>query len=436
MFRSHRLILGLVFGLITVLAGQTQTYRYSRVLEIPDLSFIHAVFTGLDVLEQLDFKPLKEKTIGVLCNQASVDRNRRHILELLQAQQDITVKIIFAPEFGLAGNASDKLKILGKEGFDPVTGARILELGRGSHYVTPPDWALDGLDLILVDIQDTGVRYSTYITTITKLIEAAAAWNIPMMVLDRPNPLRGDRVEGPVIRPSYQSFEGYHLVPIRHGLTIGEYVLMVNEMGWAKELARVDLTIIPLANWRRSMWYDETGLPWIAPRPDTPDPAHLLAYCGMNLLRGANLNVGFGMKAPYMMVGAPWIAGNRLLKRLQDERLKGVAFRAVRYTPGNTSLLNTVPQYTQQRSGGVIMEITDRNTFDPVATATTILVLVHQLYPREFQWIGDDYVDRLFGHGLLRTFVAQGKPPTYLPPQWMHDEIKFNEFRQTFLLYP
>jgi uncharacterized protein YbbC (DUF1343 family) len=156
----------------------------------------------------------------------------------------------------------------------------------------------------------------------------------------------------------------------------------------------------------------------------------------MNLVRGANLNVGFGMKAPYMMVGAPWISSNQLLKHLQGERLRGVAFRAVRYTPGNSSLLNTVPQYSQQRIGGVIMEITDRNTFDPIATATTILTLVHQLYPREFQWVGDDYVDRLFGHGLLRTFVAQGKPPAYLPPQWMHDEIKFNEFRQTFLLYP
>ena len=436
MFRPTRRWLSLIIFLMSTLTHQAQTFRYSKVLEIPDLSFIHKVFTGLDVLEQLDFKPLQGMTIGVLCNQTAVDRNRRHLLELLRAQEGITVKIIFTPEFGLAGNASNALKIIGKEGFDPVTGARILELGRGSHYVTPPDWALDGLDLILVDIQDTGVRYSTYITTVTKLIEAAAAWNIPMMVLDRPNPLRGDRVEGPVVRPSYQSFEGYHLVPIRHGLTIGEYVLMVNEMGWAKDLARVDLTVVPLANWKRSMWYDETGLPWISPRPDTPDLDHLLAYCGLNLVRGANLNVGFGMKAPYTMVGAPWISSNQLLKHLQAERLRGVVFRAVRYTPGNSSLLNTVPQYAQQRIGGVIMEITDRNTFDPIATATTILTLVHQLYPREFQWIGDDYVDRLFGHGLLRTFIAQRKPPAYLHPQWMHDEIKFSEFRQTFLLYP
>ncbi len=408
-------------------------YHFSQIEKIPNLSFLSYVFTGLDVLEQMDFAPLQGKTIAILCNQTSVDRNGRHVLDLIAKQPGIKVKTVFAPEFGLFGDADPNLKLSGKKSIEPLTGAYIVDLfGR---YILPPDWSLSGVDLILIDIQDTGVRYSTFITTITKIIESASEWDIPLLVLDRPNPLRGDIVDGPIVRPAYQSFEGYHLVPIRHGLTIGEYVLMVNEMGWAKDLARVDLTIIPMANWRRRQWYDETKLPWVPPAPDIASDEILLAYTGMALLNGTNLNVGHGTDKPYLRVGAPWLVGQVLFEAISQYRLPGVAFKIIRYKPHLRANMKTVPLYYNEWCGGLELEITDRNKFNPLATATTIILLTRQLYPREFQWRGDGYVDKLFGHDLLRTFAAQGKPPDYLPPLWFHDVLRFNDFRQRFLLY-
>lgn len=212
-----------------------------------------------------------------------MNRNGRHILDLLKDQDDIEIYVILTPQYGLFGDQENKTKILGKVEKDPNTGARIVNLL--DRFVKPPEWTIRDVDVVLVDFQDTGVRYSTYMTTLTKILEVASKLLKPVIVLDRPNPLRGDRMDGPVMRTAYQSFEGYHLVPVRHGLTVGEYALMVNEMGWVKNLQRAELTVIPMANWQRSMWSDETDLPFIALGPGLVDVESSLAYTGMNLLK-------------------------------------------------------------------------------------------------------------------------------------------------------
>ncbi len=224
-------------------------FQYSKVETVPDLSFMPHVYTGLDVLEQMDFKPLQGKTIAVFCNQTAVNRYGKHILDILKDHPEIDIHVILTPQYGLFGDQENKTKIIGKVEKDPNTGARIVNLL--DRFVKPPEWTIRDADVVLMDIQDTGVRYSTYMTTLTKILEVASELHTPVIVLDRPNPIRGDRMDGPIVRPNYQSFEGYHLVPIRHGLTVGEYALMVNEMGWVKNLLRAELTIIPMANWKR-----------------------------------------------------------------------------------------------------------------------------------------------------------------------------------------
>ncbi len=409
-----------------------QEYRHSEIYSVPDLSFYPGVLTGLDILQQMDFEPLQGKRIAILCNQTAVNRKGEHLLDFINSQWDITVKTIFTPEHGLFGRQTDDVRLSGKDDIDPVTGARIINLfGR---YVIPPKWSLTDVDLILVDMIDPGVRYFTFVTTITKMMETASRLEIPVIVLDRPNPIRGDMINGPVVRTGFQSFVGYHLVPVRHGLTVGEYILMVNEMGWVKDLARVDLTIIPMVNWERDMWFDQTGLPWIPPAPDFDTAATNLIYVGTALTEGTNLSVGKGTDKPYHRIGAPWIAGMHLQQVLENQKLPGVKFIAISFTPHQARSSTEIPAYLDQVCNGVEIEITDRESFDPLLTAISIIILTEQLYPRQFSWNGD-YIDKLFGYDLLRTFVAQKKQPEYLPGRWTHDVIRFNEFRERFLLY-
>lgn len=420
---------------ICILAGLLtgQPYKYSTILSVPNLSFINKVFCGLDILEQLDFAPLRGKSIAIACGPGSVDSNGRHILDVLQGYPDITVKYIFVPEFGLFGEDNSRLKMVGEDVFDPVTGARIVDLfGR---FIMPPKWSLKDIDLVLIDLADTGIRYSTYMTTATKIIESCAGFDRPVMVLDRPNPLNGRAFDGPIVRIRYQSFEGYHIVPIRHGFTPGEFLLAVNEVGWAKDLARVKLTIVPMVNWDRGMWQDNTGIPFIPANPEIRNLEALTAYCGMGLLKGTNLNYGQGTEKPFLRFGAPWMSSEHILKKLETYQLKGVSFTRIQYTPRMKQGQEKVPLYNDESCSGLELKINDRSKFDPLTTATAIILTVHNLYPREFQWTGDGYIDKLFGHELLRTFAAQGKPADYLPPLWLKDVLRFSEFRQQFLLY-
>ncbi|MFQ6605723.1 MAG: exo-beta-N-acetylmuramidase NamZ domain-containing protein [Fidelibacterota bacterium] len=423
----------LLLGLLTAQEGIDSGYKYSHILDVPNLIFMKKVFCGLDMLEQMDFSPLRGKRIAVSCGPGSLDNQGRHILDVLQTQPDITVKYIYVPENGLFAEDNDRLKLVGKDLYDPVTGARIIDIfGRN---IMPPEWTFQDIDAIVIDLVDSGIRYTTYMTSATKIFEASASYNIPIYVLDRPNPLGGLKVDGPVVRPAFQSFEGYHLVPIRHGFTPGEYLLMVNEMGWARNSARVDLIIIPNVNWKRGMWQDDTGIPFVSPYPDISSLEALLAFTGMGLLRGTNLNVGHGTDKPYLRFGAPWISSLHILEKLDELSLEGVEFRRIRFTPRMRQGEKIIPQYLNTECSGLELRITDRLAFDPIATATAIIIVAHQLYPREFQWAEGDYIDKLFGYDLLRQFTVKGKPADYLPPLWFHDVLKFAHFRKQFLLY-
>ncbi|MEC8705404.1 MAG: DUF1343 domain-containing protein [Candidatus Neomarinimicrobiota bacterium] len=410
-----------------------QSFNHSVVMPIPDLSFHSSTFYGLDVLEQMDFKPLYDKSIGIFTNKTAVNRKGDHILDLLKNHSKIDVKVIFTPQFGLFADQNKRFKMNNGEKYDPDHNARLVEVfGRN---MKPPAWSVRDLDMVIIDIQDTGVRFSTYISTMTKILEVASEWSLPVIILDRPNPLRGDRVDGPVIRSKFQSLEGYHIIPIRHGLTIGELAIMANEMGWIKDLKRANLTIIPMANWKRSHWLDNSEHPWIDPHPSIHSIRSNLSYTGFGLLEGTNLNDGRGTEMPFMRAGAPWMSGYHLADKLKNLNLPGVSITPIDYIPRMKQTDTVAPMYVDELCSGIDVKIIDPNTYDPIATATSIIVLASQLYPREFKWAEFDRIDMLYGHSQLRLFSAQGKPANYLPPLWLKDVIKFNQFRQRFLIY-
>lgn len=429
----HKLIFFILLALSSGQDSSSSTFQYSTVLEIPDLSFFEQVYTGLDILEQMDFNPIRNKTITILGNHTAINRNGKHLLDLLMEFPDVKVLSLLAPEYGIWGLDDKRAKLIGKNQIEPMHSAKIIDLF--NRYVYPPDWLLNEIDLILVDFQDTGIRYSTFIATMSKVFESASDKNIPVILLDRPNPIRGDIIDGPVPRTEFQSFEGYHLFPIRHGLTLGEAAIMINEMGWVKDSKRINLTVIPMANWNRKSWFDETKLKWQNPIPFLRNLNTLLAYAGMDLFRGTNMNVGFGTDSPYLTVGAPWLVTSFLLEKLNDMELRGVSFKEVKYRPRGSVYYNRVPEYDGKSCSGIQLTITNRNEFDPLATATSMMFLIHRLHPKEFRWKEDGYIDKLFGTDLLRITAAQGKPSDHLPSQWAKDVYKFSEFRHPFLIY-
>ena len=414
-------------------AAEDRRYTFSSIVNVPDLSFFNHVYTGLDILEQKDFDLIKDKNIGIFCNHTAVTRNNKHILDILGGYDDINIEAIFEPEYGIWGMDDSRAKLIGSKRIDPVTGAKVFNLLDRSLY--PPNWIMKKLDVIVIDIQDTGVRFSTFISSITKLFESASDHKIPIIVLDRPNPINGLRIEGPLPREEYQSYEAYHLLPIRHGMTIGEILLMVNEMGWVKDLKRVDLKIIPMANWDRNQYIDDTEIPWKKPAPYIKDLNTLIMYSGMDLLRGTNLNIGFGTESPYLIFGSPWLATKFFKEKLEMLNLPGVSFKEIEYRPTGSPYYDRVPKYNGMSCSGLKVSVVDRKLVKPIEIATSIMTLISQLHPREFRWESNGYIDKLFGSNQLRLFVAQRKPPDYLSPQYMHDEIEFSKFRETFLLY-
>ena len=414
-------------------AAEDRRYTFSSIVNVPDLSFFNHVYTGLDILEQKDFDLIKDKNIGIFCNHTAVTRNNKHILDILGGYDDINIEAIFEPEYGIWGMDDSRAKLIGSKRIDPVTGAKVFNLLDRSLY--PPNWIMKSLDVIVIDIQDTGARFSTFISSITKLFESASDYKIPIIVLDRPNPINGLRIEGPLPREEYQSYEAYHLLPIRHGMTIGEILLMVNEMGWVKDLKRVDLKIIPMANWDRNQYIDDTKIPWKKPAPYIKDLNTLIMYSGMDLLRGTNLNIGFGTESPYLIFGSPWLATKFFKEKLEMLNLPGVSFKEIEYRPTGSPYYDRVPKYNGMSCSGLKVSVVDRKLVKPIEIATSIMTLISQLHPREFRWESNGYIDKLFGSNQLRLFVAQRKPPDYLSPQYMHDEIEFSKFRETFLLY-
>ncbi len=388
------------------------------------------VRTGLDRWQEERFRALEGKRFGVLVHAASVDQHLEHMLLLLRKHNRTPVRV-FSPEHGLFGEVQDMVPV--EEARDPLTGLPLRSLyGPTPASLRPRPRDLEDLDLVVVDLQDVGSRYYTYFYTLKYLMEEAARMDTRVVVLDRPNPLGGVKVEGNRVRDDARSFVGDAPLPNRHGLTIGEFA------GWiaATESIPVDLEVIPMQGWRREMHWPETGLPWVPPSPNMPLYETARVYPGMCLLEGTHLSEGRGTTRPFETFGAPYIQPLELLEALQAWDLPGVTFRPIFYVP-------TFQKWAGQRCGGLVLHVTDREAFRPLWTGMVILRVVAAQYPEQFAWRTTTYeyvdrplaIERLLGaRGLHQDLLQTDLSRLY--EQMQQEAEQFDRERQPFLLYP
>ncbi|MCY3545379.1 MAG: DUF1343 domain-containing protein [Gemmatimonadetes bacterium] len=341
---------------------------------------------------------LRHARLGLIAHPASVTSELQFSADAIRAA-GYDLRALFGPQHGARGEKQDNM-IESDHYTDPVTGLTVHSLYGEVRKPTPE--MLRGLDAVLFDLQDVGVRVYTFVWTMALAMEACADAGVRFVVLDRPNPIGGVRREGPVLREEYRSFVGLHPVPLRHGLTCGEMARWLNvERGIG-----CDLTVIPCESWRRDMSWDDTGLPWVMPSPNLPTPDSCVVYPGMVLIEGTNLSEGRGTTRPFELFGAPWLDPVALVARLGRARLRGVAFRPCHFEP-------TFQKHAGSLCGGAQLHVTDPDAFEPVRTAVEIFTAARQLAPRDFAWLEPPYeyeetlspIDILWGGPELREGV-------------------------------
>ena len=332
---------------------------------------------GLSKLRDELLSELSNAKVAVLCNQASVDENLTNVVDILAGSRAKLIKI-FAPEHGFFGAAQDRIAI--KNSTHPKYGIPIISMyGDTADSLMPKKEMLVGLDIVIIDLQDVGARYYTFVWSAALMMKQAAQAGVEIWVLDRPNPISGI-VEGPVQEDSYLSFVGLYPLPIRHGMTIGEILSYI-----AREyIPQAKLEVILLDGWKRDMWFDDTGLSWVPPSPNMPSLSTAIVYPGMCLLEGTNISEGRGTTRPFEIFGAPWIKSFELCEKLNELKLPGVKFLPWRFTP-------MFSKYAGQTCDGAMMFVTDRKVFRPVLTAIAIIKTIHELYPEKFKFINPPY---------------------------------------------
>jgi uncharacterized protein YbbC (DUF1343 family) len=366
--------------------------------------------------------------VGLVTNPASVTSDLEPAPAALARARGIDLVALFGPEHGIAADAQDLVEV--SHSRERGSGLPIHSL-YGKTRV-PTRRMLTGLDAVVFDLQDVGSRYYTYIYTLQHILEACARDGKRVIVLDRPNPLGGEVVEGNVLEPEYRSFVGMHPLAVRHGMTAGELGLMFRE-----ELSLdVDLRIVRMRGWRREMHFEDTGLPWVLPSPNMPTEDTAFVYPGGCLVEGTNLSEGRGTTRPFELVGAPWLDGPALARSLAKEKLDGVAFRPTAFTP-------TFHKHAELLCHGVQVHVTDRTRFDAFLAYVLLLHHIRKQNPRRFAWRDPPYeyeyvkppIDILFGNDRLRRTIDAGSSPRRLARRWPKQLEAFEARRQRYLLY-
>src|SRR5215510_11446692 len=373
------------------------------------------VLTGIDVLERDNFKQLAGMRLGLVTNHTGRDREGRQTIDVLSKAPGVKLVALFSPEHGIRGVADDKVS----DTKDEATGLPIYSLYGETRRPTAEQ--LKDLDALVYDIQDIGARFYTYISTLGYILEEAAKLKLPVFVLDRPNPIGGIEVEGPIADSDKLSFISYHTLPVRHGMTVGELAQLYNEQ---RKLG-CDLRVIKMDGWRRAVWFDATNLTWINPSPNMRSLTEATLYPGVGLLETTNVSVGRGTDTPFEIVGAPWIQGDKLAELLNQRGLQGVRFVPVRFTP-NASVFKGEP------CGGVNIVITDRASFHPLLTGIEMALALRKLYPNE--WKVDSYLRLLVNAHTLER-VKRGESAREIVASWNAGLQEFRKARAEILLY-
>ena len=390
----------ILFLLVNILFAQTHQSthqiqsKYYNTIASPPVDKI-PVRTGLDILLDSKIDLITGKTIALVTNQTGIDQNGNPNYKRLMSMDEIKLKVVFSPEHGLFGEADKEITYANQIEDLP----KVYSLYGSTRK--PTKEMLDGIDMIIYDIQDIGARFYTYISTLGLVMEAAAELNIPIIVLDRPNPIRSDIVEGPILDLKYQSFIGKYPIPIRYGWTIGELAEKIILEKWIHPTPK--LITIPMEGWNASLWYDETTLPWVKPSPNIPNLETALIYPGMCLLEGTNISEGRGTDKPFKWFGAPWINSKNLSQELNKLKLSGVVFVPKSFTPISIPGVADKPKYENQLCHGLEIRIIDRNKYNSVKTGISVLKKINELYP-DFLIIKKTRLNKLWGSDtLLKT---------------------------------
>lgn len=387
--------------------------------------------TGLEVLAAQSFAPLKGLRVGAICNPTSVDRDFRHLADLLREAPGVSLAALFGPEHGIRGEAQDMIGV--GEATDARTGVRVWSLyGATFESLAPPPESLRGLDALVFDIQDVGSRYYTYVYTMALCMRAAAKAKLKFFVLDRPNPIGGAQVEGNLVHPGFESFVGMFALPNRHGMTAGELARLFNE----REGIGCDLTVVPCEGWRRGDWWEATGLPFVPPSPNMPTVDTACVYPGLCMVEGTNLSEGRGTTRPFEIVGAPFLDPYRFCEALAAEGLPGVKARPMSFQP-------TFQKHAGKSCGGAMLHVTDRQAFLPVRTGVAVLRAARQVGGEAFRWRTERYefvedipaIDLLCGTDSVRKAIDAGEGLDACLAGFDLDLGRFRPVRDRFLLY-
>jgi uncharacterized protein YbbC (DUF1343 family) len=385
--------------------------------------------TGLDRLLRLRKNLIQGKSVGVLGHPASVDKLYRPILRTLSEETDCRVVALFGPEHGFLGQAQDM------EAVEPMQQAAIPVYslyGKNLESLRPKKEWLKDCEVLIIDLQDIGSRYYTFIYTMAFCMEVAGQTGTKVLVLDRPNPINGHQVEGNLVENKFRSFVGYFPLTNRHGMTIGELAQMFRE----EFSAPCDLEVIPMKGWHRRRYFDELDLPWVLPSPNMPTVDTAVVYPGMCLLEGTELSEGRGTTRPFEIFGAPYVDPEKLVKRLREFHLPGVRFRPLFFKPLFQKHAGTI-------CGGAQIHVTRRRAYKSLLTGVAVLKAVRGLYPEQFRYREQAYefvedipaIDLLAGNDQLRMQLEKGMALKEIENSWEEDKVRFLELRKKYRLY-
>jgi len=382
------------------------------------------VKTGIDMLEEHGFDVLKpatgKKRIGLVTNQTGVDSSGKRTIDVLAAAPGVSLDAIFSPEHGVTGTL-DTTDINNSK--DAATGVPVYSVyGATDAARRPPLDVLKNLDAVVFDIQDAGARFYTYETTLGYFLEAAAKAEIELIVLDRPNPITGSFVQGPITDSGRESFTNYWTVPVRHGMTMGELAKMFN----AERGINAKLTVVPMDGWQRGDWFDSTGIEWVNPSPNLRSVSEAALYPGVALIEGANVSVGRGTDTPFEVIGAPWVKSKEFASYLNSRGIPGVRFVPVTFTP-------SASVYSGQACQGVNIVLTDRNGFDAPELGIELAAALHKLDAADFK--GERIAPLLANQGVYDALVA-GEDPRRIAADWQESVDAFIGVRKKYLIYP
>ena len=400
---------------------------------------------GDEVLFEKHLDLIRGKHVGLITNPSGLDSHLDSVIDKFRAQPDVKLVALYGPEHGVRGNAQAGQFVAFY--YDEHLQLPVFSL-YGQTFKPPVDMMtnideymrtfdtqhtgkqveagmMNSVDVMVFDLQDVGTRVYTYLATMANAMQAAADANIPFIVLDRPNPINGVAMEGAILDyPKQSSFIGLYPIPLRHGMTVGELAQLFNDKFLKK---KVKLTVVPMENWTRDEWFDETSLPWVIPSPNLPTPDSTTVYPGQVILEGTNLSEGRGTTKPFEFFGAPWIDGFVLAKKLNELNLPGVKFREVYFTP-------TFSKFSGQQCGGCQLHVTDRNAYNSVNTTLAILATVKQLYGDKLEFHAK-YFDHVLGNSSVREALEHGEPVDKIVANFKPGLDEFAKERAPYLLY-